>query len=132
MLPIPILGSIINTVGTIFSSWQERKRIKAESKVKVEQARVDGAIKHAQSQLDGNLEYDKIAAEGMRYSWKDEYWSIIFGLILISAFLPWTQPYVKEGFIFLNQHTPEWFKWCIVGMIVASFGLKTWNMRKKY
>ena len=50
----------------------------------------------------------------MGESWKDEFWSLIFIAILTACFLPWTQPYVKEGFVFLDQNTPNWFQICYI------------------
>jgi hypothetical protein len=60
----------------------------------------------------------------MAGSWKDEFWTIIFGGILLACFLPWTQEYVKEGFIFLDEHCPTWFQNCLYISIGASFGYR--------
>lgn len=128
-MAIPILsliGTAFSTIGTLAGSWLQRKKIKAEGKIKIEVAKVQGQVRHAQTMLEGDQQYDIVAAKGMAASLKDEFWSLIFGGILICAFLPWTQPYVKEGFIFLKEFTPVWFEWCLIGIIVASFGLKSW------
>ena len=50
--------------------------------------------------------------------------TLIFGGILVGCFLPWTQPYVKEGFDFLNANTPSWFANCLYISIGASFGYR--------
>ena len=60
----------------------------------------------------------------MGESWKDEFWSLIFGAILICCFLPWTQPYVKEGFVFLQESTPNWFSNMLYIIIGSSFGYR--------
>jgi hypothetical protein len=60
----------------------------------------------------------------MAGSWKDEFWTIIFGGILVACFLPWSQPYVAEGFIFLNESTPPWFSTCLYICIGSSFGYR--------
>ena len=38
--------------------------------------------------------------------------------------MPWTQDTVKEGFIFLDESTPDWFANCIYISISASFGYR--------
>jgi hypothetical protein len=60
----------------------------------------------------------------MKGSWKDEFWTLIFGGILISCFLPWTQTYVAEGFVFLDNNTPDWFATCLYVCIGSSFGYR--------
>ena len=57
-------------------------------------------------------------------SWKDEAWTIFFIAVLTACFLPWTQEYVREGFIFLDTSTPDWFANCIYISIAASFGYR--------
>jgi len=128
---VPFIGPIIEGVVSIVDNWQKRKKVVAEGKVKIAQAKVDGEVKRLQTQAESDAEYNVVAAEGMKSSWKDEFWSLVFGGILICSFLPWTQPYVKEGFIFMKENTPYWFEYSIMGMIAASFGLKGWNMWKK-
>ena len=44
--------------------------------------------------------------------------------VLTCCFLPWTQEYVKEGFIFLDQHTPNWFHNMLYIVIGSSFGYR--------
>ena len=57
-------------------------------------------------------------------SWKDEAWTIFFIAVLTACFLPWTQEYVREGFVFLDTSTPDWFANCIYISIDASFGYR--------
>ena len=129
---IPVIGNLIGTVGKVFEKWQERKLVRAEGKVAVEKAKVEGEIKKIQTLLEGEMEYDKIAAEGMKYSWKDEWFTILLSIPVIMCFIPYEplQAQVAIGFEILKVNTPEWFQYCFIGAIVASFGLKTW-MRKK-
>ena len=39
------------------------------------------------------------------------------------CFIPFTQPYVEEGFAALDR-TPEWFQWAMYASIGASFGIR--------
>lgn len=129
---IPVIGGLIKTAGGLFENWQKRKLIKAEGKVKLEQAIVDGKVNRANAVVGGEIEYDQIAAEGMKHSWKDEWFTILLSIPVMMCFIPIpeVQNAVKEGFIILKDSTPEWFQYCFIGAIVASFGLKTWMNRR--
>ncbi len=118
-----ILG-LVSTAGKLFGSWQEKKKIEAEGKVAVAKATVEGAVKRAQTQAEGDIKYDQIAAQGMANSWKDEYWTIILSIPAVLCFFPPTVEYVRDGFAVLAE-CPVWYQSCLVGAIVASFGLKS-------
>lgn len=131
---IPIIGGLIKTAGGLFSNWQERKMVNAKGKVDLEKAIVDGKIKRIQSRLENDQEIDKIATNDMKYSWKDEWFTILLSIPVIMCF--WPDPRVQElvarGFQVLKNDTPEWYQYCFIGMIVASFGLRSFmNMKKK-
>lgn len=125
---IPIIGTVISAVSTLASKWLERKKIEAQGEIDIAKARIEGEIKRAQTITEGEVTYDIEAMRAMRYSWKDEWLCIVYSTMLIACFLPWTQPYMKEGFIFLKKYTPWWLAACFVGMTVATFGLRSWNM----
>lgn len=73
----------------------------------------------------GKIAWEQSAVDQMKNSWKDEFWTLVFGSILLACFLPWTQPYVEKGFVFLEESTPSWFSTCLILIISASFGIKT-------
>lgn len=133
MLPfIPIIGGLIKTVGGIFGAYQERKMVKAAGKVKIEQALVDGQIKRIQTAMDNDQQIDLMATRGMMHSWKDEWFTILLSIPVIMAFIPIPeiQALVGEGFRILKNDTPEWYQYCFIGAIVASFGIRSF-IRKK-
>jgi len=127
MLPIlGLIGTAISAVSEIGKSWMERKKIKSQGKIEIEKARVEGTIKRLQTSIEGNVAYDLEAAKGMRFSWKDEWFTILLSAPFIACFIPGLQPYVKQGFEILQMDTPEWYQWAFLGAIIASFGLKEW------
>ena len=103
---------------------QEKKKIIAEGKVKVEQAKVDGAIERAKTLVKTDAEYDLAAVKGMKDSWKDEYWTLVLSIPAILCFIPGLADIVKNGFVVLAT-CPVWYQTCLVGAIAASFGLKS-------
>lgn len=131
-MPLPILG-ILGALGGLFKTgaglvgkWQERKMVKAQGKIDIEKAVVDGKIKRIQSQIDGDIEYDLKIADQMSKSWKDEFFTLLLSIPFIMCFIPGLQEYVAQGFTYLKENTPEWYQWAFLGAIVASFGLKDW------
>ena len=123
-MPIPLLGSALGLVGDLAGSWLKGKvdKQKAESEVKVARAKAEATV--YEKQATGELDMDKSLTEQMGGSWKDEAWTIFFIAVLLGCFLPWTQDTVKEGFIFLDESTPDWFANCIYISISASFGYR--------
>jgi hypothetical protein len=133
MLPfIPIIGGLIKTVGGIFGSWQERKLVSAKGKIDLEKAIVVGKIKQVQTAIDNDQQIDLMATRGMMHSWKDEWFTILLSIPVIMAFIPVPeiQALVGEGFRILKNDTPEWYQYCFIGAIVASFGIRSF-IRKK-
>lgn len=127
---IPILSAVVEGLRSIGSSWMEKKKVEAEGKVKVAVAKVEGEVKRAQTIAEGEVNYDQTVAEGMRFSWKDEYWTIILSIPAVLCFIPGLDEVVRRGFSALDT-CPEWYQWALLGAIVASFGLRTWTGFKK-
>jgi len=118
------LGSIIGPIGSLASTWLQGRvdKAKAETDVKVAKARAEAKV--YVTEATSSFLNEQALTNQMGESWKDEFWSLIFGAILICCFLPWTQPYVKEGFIFLEQSTPHWFSNMLYIIIGSSFGYR--------
>ena len=115
-----LIGPIANLAGTWFQNKLEKT--KAEGKAKVAEAKARATV--AEKVASGKIEWEGKMADATNESWKDEFWSLIFGAILICCFLPWTQPYVKEGFVFLQESTPNWFSNMLYIIIGSSFGYR--------
>ena len=128
MLPIlgAIIGPVVKTIGSLGTSWLKTRRVKAEGKIAIASAKVQGKIKREEAIAD----MDMSAMNDMRFSWKDELLTIWTVSVVTACFIPGLQEYVKDGFVFLQTETPDWFGWCFTGMYVAIFGLRTykgWN-----
>ena len=117
LLAKPLLGVVTDGV----KSFAKQKQLKAELAV----TEIKAKQKLKEDQIAGKVAWEQSAVSQMENSWKDEFWTVIFGAILLGCFLPWTQSYVKEGFIFLEESTPSWFSTCLILIISASFGIKT-------
>ena len=114
------LGPIANIAGT----WLQGKMDKAKAETEVKVARAKAEAKVYETEATSSMLNEQNLTNQMAGSWKDEFWTLIFGAILLGCFLPFTQEYVKEGFIFLNEHCPPWFLNCLYISIGASFGYR--------
>ena len=119
-----MLGSIIGPISSLAGTWLEGRvnKAKAETDVKVAGAKAEAKV--YETEAPSSMLMEQNLTNQMAGSWKDEFWTIIFGGILVACFLPYTQPYVKEGFDFLNANTPSWFSTCLYICIGSSFGYR--------
>ena len=133
-----MLGSLISPIASLAGTWLQGRvdKAKAETEVKVAKAKAEAKV--YETEATSSFLNEQALTNQMGESWKDEFWSIIFGAILIASFLPFSQPYVKEGFIFLAESTPHWFSNMLYIIIGSSFGyrfgkqgLQMINKRKK-
>ena len=97
-----------------------------DSKAKVKAAEAETKMKIA----TGEISWEQAAIEASADSWKDEAWTLCFIAIVLGSFVPWLQPYMKQGFENL-QAAPQWFSWAMYASIAASFGIRTMKGLKK-
>ena len=119
-----MLGSLISPIASLAGTWLEGRvnKAKAETEVKVPRARAEAKV--YETEATSSMLNEQSLTNQMAGSWKDEFWTIIFGGILVACFLPFSQEYVKEGFIFLETITPDWFSTCLYICIGSSFGYR--------
>jgi hypothetical protein len=116
--------ALISPIASLAGTWLEGRvnKTKAETEVKVARAKAEAKV--YETEATSSMLMEQNLTNQMAGSWKDEFWTIIFGGILVACFLPWSQPYVAEGFIFLNESTPPWFSTCLYICIGSSFGYR--------
>ena len=114
------IGPIANLAGTWLQGKVEKS--KADSEVKVAKAKAEAKV--YETEATSQMLNEKKLTDQMGDSWKDEAWSLWFIAVLTACFLPWTKEYVKEGFIFLDEHTPTWFHNMLYIVIGSSFGYR--------
>jgi len=119
-----MLGSIIGPISSLAGTWLQGKvdKAKAETDIKVAKARAEAKV--YETEATSEMLMEKELTSQMGDSLKDELWSVLFAGILLACFLPWTQPYVKDGFIFLDQHCPSWFSNMLYLVIGSAFGMR--------
>jgi hypothetical protein len=115
-----LVGPVFDLAGGWLQSKAQTKAAETEAKVAMKKAEA----KVYETEATSAMLMEQQLTKQMESSWKDEFWVIIFGGILVACFLPFSQEYVKNGFIFLDQHTPPWFANCLYISISASFGYR--------
>ena len=100
-----------------------------DSKSQIQKAKATKEQKIA----EGTANWEVMAMDASKSSWKDELWTIVFVAILLANFIPWggMQDIMQRGFENLSN-CPEWVTWGIYASIASSFGLKTFSkLRRK-
>ena len=116
--------ALISPLASLAGTYLEGRVNKAKAETEVKVARAKAEAKVYETEATSSMLMEQNLTAQMAGSWKDEFWTIIFGGILICCFIPSTQPYIKEGFIFLDQHTPTWFSNMLYIVIGSSFGYR--------
>lgn len=105
-----VLKSLIGVGGAFLQGKAENKRAEIEGK--------NAAI---QEKLRQTGSWDEIHAQNSANSWKDEWFTILFSIPLILAFIPSAVPFVAEGFRVLDT-MPDWYKHGLAVLVAASVG----------
>jgi hypothetical protein len=114
-----IFGGVTTAVKELGTMWMSGKQAKHKAK-----------MAHL-GRIEQNLaDYNSLAQQGMAASWKDEFLVVWFTVIMSLNFYPPAQKYMEDGWVFMKASTPEWFAYCFVGIVVATFGLKGWKIFK--
>ena len=119
-----MIQAFISPVASLVGTWLQGRvdKSKAETEVKVAKAKAEAKV--YETEATSTMLQEQKLTDHMGDSLKDEFWTLIFGGILIACFIPYTQPYVKEGFIFLDESTPNWFANMLYIVIGSSFGYR--------
>lgn len=104
-----LIGPISNLVG----GWLKNK---AEEKQAIHERKLE-TIKH-------EANWDNIQATNSGTSFKDEWFTLLFSVPLVMAFIPEMVPVVSAGFDVL-ENMPDWYKAFLGAAVAASFGIRT-------
>jgi hypothetical protein len=104
--------AFIAPVANLVSGYLKNK---AEEKQAVHERKLE-VIKHESN-------WDNIQASNSGSSWKDEWFTLLFSVPLVMAFVPEAVPVVQEGFRVLEE-MPEFYKAFLGAAVAASFGIR--------
>ena len=118
---LPIIGPIVSAVTTLGGQWLKNKGEKAEAK-HTRELKV----------ITGEIDLDLESTKGMSGSWKDEWLTAVFTTPIVVIFYgaianePEIITRMTDGVEVLTT-LPEWYQWCLIGIVAASFGIRTFN-----
>ena len=121
-----LLGAPAEKVAEYFQTKQKLKSDlklkKLEGQVRIEEAKANMEVKKLEA--DNAWELEQIRNSG----WKDEWVLVLLSIPLVLVFVPATQEYILEGFSILET-TPEWYRWMIVAIFTAIYGIRVWRRK---
>jgi hypothetical protein len=131
--------SLFDPLVDAFNSWRERrhelkmakhegKLTKIEAQAEIEKARAQGAIQRLAERQRADIDWELMSIKNS--GWKDEYLTVLITASLVLVFLPWTQPYVIDGFRALEA-TPFWYQMAILIVIGSAFGVRVFDNFKR-
>ena len=115
-----LLGPVLG----IAKGFMETRAVKQKHKLDLESAQTNAQIKRLENAAQTVGDYDLEALKQTQYSYKDEVAMAVVVAPFIGSFLPWTQEYVKLGWIHLAEHSPNWYGPLFCAVIAASMGIR--------
>jgi len=127
--------SIFKPLVDAFNGWRSRKhelRIKKHelkvtrivSEANIAEARAKAAVDRLGQRQEADINWEVLSIQNS--GWKDEYLTILISTSLILVFIPWTQPFVLEGFRALEE-TPTWYQVIILIVVGSAFGVRAFT-----
>ena len=113
-----ILSSVVGLGTSFLDSKAEIQKSKAVKEQKI---------------AEGTANWETMAMDASKSSWKDEIWTALFVLLIILNFLPFwgIQEHMARGWENLEK-TPDFIKYGMYASIAASFGLRSFSkLRRK-
>lgn len=111
-----LLGLAPDIIGK-FTEGRKNKRILANA---IALKKLEGV----QTKEHADIKWEEKQADASKESWKDEFWTLVFGYLLLSPI--WDPEQMKQVFAAYAE-APEWFQLCVLVSVGASFGVKIWK-----
>jgi len=121
-----LLGKVAPAVAEHYREKQEQKHLIEMEKLRGKAAYEEAKTRRAEASEGRDHEWE---LESIRNSgWKDEAVLVVLTIPLVLVFIPLTQPIVEEGFKQLGT-TPDWYRFLIMVIYGATFGLRLWRRK---
>jgi len=115
------LAPITNHIANMGASYMRRKEVEAQGRIDLEMAKAHAKAEVMITKLTADIEWEKSMADSTRFSWKDEFWTIVLAIPLIGAFVPGVVQIMEDGFNVLAM-MPQWYGIAVGAAISAAFG----------
>lgn len=129
-----LLSAAVAPITSVVDGWQARAtarteaavatiKAKAEAEATIMTAKATSAVKMAEQGQQADIDWDNVAVSQMEHSWKDEWFTVLFSVPLVMAFIPTLAPFVIAGFKAL-EGVPVWYSAGLGTAVAASFGVR--------
>ena len=105
-----LIKTLVGVGGTFLQGKMDNKK-----------AEIEGRNNAIQEKLKQSGTWDEIHAKNSGESWKDDWFTLLFSIPLVLAFIPSAVPYVEQGFRVLDM-MPDWYKQALAVLVAASVG----------
>jgi hypothetical protein len=124
-----LLGKgIVEPVATYYTRKQELKQARFEAQLKATVAAGDRRAKLISEGVTADAAWELKQIENS--GWKDEWVLVILSIPLVGCFVPGISPYILRGFAILDK-CPDWYRWLIVTIFLAIFGIRWWRRKQE-
>lgn len=123
-----IVGALMGKVApSVAEYYIQKQKLKHERELEIlrGKAAYEAAKTKRASESEGRdheWELESIRNSGF----KDEWAFGILSIPMVLAFIPYTQPFVMEGFRALET-TPLWYRITVASIYLATFGIRMWR-----
>ena len=125
--------NLLGFISALFQPASELGKQYIEGKYRIQEAKISAEVAKYTTQATAyeneavrTHDWEMVAIEQMKYSWKDEFWTIIFGAILVIPMVAAVAGYGEEMQIAWDAYKdmPLVFQFIIPAMALASVGIR--------
>jgi len=135
---ISLITSLLGIGGQSISTYMEGKNIERAAKLEIKKIKALGQVEQAKALANIEASYDNLAQTNMKTTWKDEYLVLVISFPYVVSFLiPFMSYFTGHDFAGelatsweLVGTAPDWYQWCFMGIVIATFGLR-WMVKHK-
>ena len=120
---------LISPVTEVVKSYQARKTAKLTNELAIASAVTTAKIERISTQQAMDFKWEDTALKNS--GWKDEAVLIVILSPMVGCFIPWLQPFIREGFVIMQETLPEYWIHAFYSTIAVSYGLKKWTNIKQ-
>jgi len=120
-----MIQALIPAIAELAGGWLKGKAEQkaAETKAKVAKAEAEAEVMKVAATHEAG--WEKIIAQGIVHSLKDEWLVLLFSIPLILAFCgEWGRGIVADGFAALST-MPEWYQYSLGVIVASSFAVRS-------
>lgn len=118
-----VVSALTSTISGWWNNRAMRENLKAESDLRIQEAKTSAAIERIKSDTKLYADNDARAIESWKFSYIDDILIMSLVILVICTFIPELQPYMERGIALLDNY-PLWLQVIIGGTYISVLGLR--------